>query len=291
MGAGDRVHGVRFDAPHNYHRESREAVYAWMARWLQGAAPAPRLEERPFTPETLADLLVFHQRPMPEGAVRAEALTKNWIDAAVQQLSTTPMDVRARGLRHALGYGVAPSRSASPPSAPQSRTVVMASADPELERQLRSRGFSIRKVDYTPFDAEAAAKIPHFDTYNRTSASQRVADIVETLRASPGSALVASGDAALAGLLAAAVETGRSAVLDVDGFDTSSDAAFVDRLYMPGLRRAGDVSTAAQLAGTRLVIHNAGEKFVVAGVRARSEKLQPREIVELLRSPQTKERR
>ena len=35
MGAPDRVHGVRFDAPHNYNRESREAVYAWMARWLR----------------------------------------------------------------------------------------------------------------------------------------------------------------------------------------------------------------------------------------------------------------
>ena len=36
LGAPDRVHAVRFDAEHNYNqRQSREAMYAWMARWLQ----------------------------------------------------------------------------------------------------------------------------------------------------------------------------------------------------------------------------------------------------------------
>ena len=80
-----------------------------------------------------------------------------------------------------------------------------------------------------------------FDTYNRTAASQRVADIVEALRATPDAVLVAAGDAALAGLLALAIETERRAVLDVGDFDTASDAAFVERLYMPGLRRAGDL--------------------------------------------------
>ena len=61
-GAADRVHAVRFEAPHNYNRESREAVYAWMARWLQNAPADVRREERAFTPDPLPDLLVFHQR-------------------------------------------------------------------------------------------------------------------------------------------------------------------------------------------------------------------------------------
>ena len=59
------------------------------------------------------------------------------------------------------------------------------------------------------------------------------------MRALPEAALVASGDAALAGLLASAIEPGRIAILDVGAFDTSSDADFVERLYVPGLRRAG----------------------------------------------------
>src|SRR5262249_22583880 len=34
-GAENRVQAVRIDAPHNFNQASREAVYAWMARWLK----------------------------------------------------------------------------------------------------------------------------------------------------------------------------------------------------------------------------------------------------------------
>ena len=282
-GAADRVHGVQFDAPHNYNRDSREAVYAWMARWLQDAPADVRREERPFTPDPLPDLLVFHRRAMPQHAVTAEQLTTNWIEAARRQLSSTPLDVRARTLRHALGYGLEEraEKPVRPAASGRRRTVIVAGVDAAAERQLRSAGFTIKNVDFTPFDADEAEKIPMFDTYNRTAASQRVADIVEALRAAPEAALVAAGDTALAGLLALAIEPGRRAVLEIGQFDATSDAAFVERLYMPGLRRAGDVSTAAQMAGDRVVIHNAGANFPVTGVR--QQKLSAAEIVALLK--------
>lgn len=272
-GAADRVHAVRFEAPHNYNRESREAVYAWMARWLQDAPADVRREERPFTPDPLPDLLVFHQRSVPQNAVDATTLTTNWIDAARRQLSSTPLEVRARALRHALGFGPPLPVSTTPVQPSRRRTVIVAGIDEELEKQLRSARFDVKTINFTPFDAEEAAKIPHFDTYNRTAASQRVADIVAALRDNPDAALLATGDIALAGLLAAAIEHGRQAILDVGDFDTSSDAAFIDRLYIPGLRRAGDLSTAAQLAGDRLVIHNAGARFTLEGAPVRREKI------------------
>ncbi len=284
-GAADRVHGVQFDAPHNYNRDSREAVYAWMARWLQGAPADVKREERAFTPEPLPDLLVFHQRPVPDGAVTAAQLTENWIAAARGQLAALPLDARARALRLALGYGSSSPDAATPAAAGRRRTAVVAGADPALERQLRSAGFVVKAIDFTPFDAAEAEKIPHFDTYNRTAASQRVADIVEALRLAPDAVLVASGDSALAALLASAIEPGRKMVLDVGDFDTTSDAAFVDRLYIPGLRRAGDLSTALALAGDRIAIHNAGGTFTLSGASVRREKLTPREIVGLLKKP------
>ena len=37
FGAESKVHAVRFTAEHNYNKDSREAMYAWMARWLQNA--------------------------------------------------------------------------------------------------------------------------------------------------------------------------------------------------------------------------------------------------------------
>src|SRR5688572_26695200 len=282
-GAAGRVHAVQFEAPHNYNRDSREAVYAWMARWLQDAPADVRREERPFTPDPLPDLLVFYQRAIPQNAVDATKLTTNWIAAARQQLSSTPLEVRARALRHALGFGPPLPVSTTPVPPSRRRTVIVAGIDAELEKQLRSARFDVKTIEFTPFDAEEAAKIPLFDTYNRTAASQRVADIVAALRENPDAALVATGDFALAGLLATAVEHGRQAILDVGDFDTSSDAAFVERLYLPGLRRAGDLSTAAQVAGDRLVIHNAGPRFTLEGAQVRREQLTPREIVALLR--------
>jgi hypothetical protein len=295
MGAPDRVHGVRFDAPHNYNQSSREAVYAWMARWLQNAPSDVRREERTFTADPLPDVLVFHHRPPPDGALTPAALTTNWIDNARRQLSTTPLEVRARALRHALGIGE-PS-TASPVGANRNarRTVLASGLGPAVEQQLRSAGFTIKNIEFTPFDADEAAKIAHFDTYNRTAASQRVADIVDAMRAAPEAPVVASGDAALAALLALSVEPAlppkgdqphaprTRAVVDVGDFDTGSDAAFVERLYIPGLRRAGDLSTAAAMAGDRLVIHNAGERFQLNGAAVRRQKLTAGEIIALLR--------
>lgn len=284
MDAADRVHAVRLEAVHNYNRDSREAMYNWMARWLQGAPANVRRSETAFTPAALPDLLVFHQRPLPTSAVTDAQLTANWIDAATRQLPSTPMETRARALRHALGFGEASPAPAQPHRGRRrGRTVLVAGIDADLERQIGAAGFAVKGVEFTPFDAEEASKIPHFDTYNRTAASQRVADIVAAMRADPEAALVASGDAALAGLLASAVEPGRSAVLDVGVFDTASDASFVDRLYTPGLRRAGDLSTAAAMAGDRVVVHNAGERFTLSGRPVRREKLSGRELIAWLR--------
>jgi hypothetical protein len=283
LGATDRVHGVRFEAPHNYNRDSREAVYAWMARWLQGAPADVKREERTFTPEPLGDLLVFFQRPMPDTAVSADTLTRNWIDAARRQIETTSSETKARALRLALGYGDASAVAKPMSAARRTRTVLAAGADPELLSSLKSAGFNVKAIDFTPFDEVEADKIPHFDTYNRTSASQRVADIVAAMRAAPGAILVAAGDMGLAGLLASAVETDRVAILDVANFDASSDVAFVERLYIPGLRRAGDLSTAARLSGRGVVVHNAGSAFKVEGVDVRAAKLSPREIIDLLK--------
>ena len=281
-GAADRVHAVRIDAPHNYNRESREAVYAWMARWLQNAPADVRREEQNFTPDPLPDLLVFHQRAVPQNAVTEAQLTTYWIDAARRQLSTMSPETRGRALRHALGFGL-PVVARPPSTVTRARTVLVAGNEPALDRELRSAGLTVKSIEFTPFDAEEASKIEHFDTYNRTAASQRVADIVAAMRALPDAMLVLTGDAALAGLLASSVETGRLAILDVGDFDTSSHAAFVERLDVPGLRRAGDLTTAAIVAGNRVFIHNAGERFTLSGAKVRRERLKPREIVEMLR--------
>ena len=73
------------------------------------------------------------------------------------------------------------------------------------------------------------------------------------------------------------------AVVDVGQFDTSSDAAYVDRLYIPGIRRAGDLQTAVSMATGRILIHNAGPSFDVTGPTLLPQRLSVREIVKRLK--------
>ena len=123
----------------------------------------------------------------------------------------------------------------------------------------------------------------HFETYNRTAAGRRVEEVVMAVNANPGAAIVADGDAALAALLATAVRSVPVAILDVGRFDTSSDTGYLDRLYIPGLRRAGDLQTAASLARGKILVHNAGDRFAVKGIESQPRQLTPAEIVSRLR--------
>src|SRR5712692_874494 len=175
FGAESHVDAVQFQAPHNYNRDSREAVYGWMARWLENAPADAHVSERLFTPDRLTNLLVFHGRPLPDGALTSNELTEAWIASARRQIVTSPPEVLRSALLHALALerpskaGVARTfRSAV------KGTVVLATEDQDVAPALIRNGFFVRSVHRTPFDGEAAASIEHFETYNRTAASQRV---------------------------------------------------------------------------------------------------------------------
>jgi len=283
-GNQDRVQAVRFYAEHNFNRDARETMYGWMAQWLQGAPAGAVRPERPFTVESDADLLVFHERPLPDGLLTPSELTAWWIAAARRQLAATPADVRTQALRHALGYGNETPVTAPARPAAATKTVLVANVSTTLSAALRSNGYTVRPITFSPFDAKAAAQTPHFDTYNRTQAATRVADIIAAVRANPGAPLIATGNAALAGLLAVSIAPVPFAVLDVDRFDTSSDTALLERFYVPGLQRAGGLQTAATAAAGRVLVHDAGTAFRLDGIDIRQAPLTPAAIVNLLRS-------
>jgi hypothetical protein len=284
FGARDHVKAIRLNAPHNYNRESREAMYAWMARWLKGAPADVEVKEKDFRPDPLPELMVFANRPRPEGVVSTAELTENWITAAKRQLGGANVEANRRALLHALGFEHQETARTSTSGKP---VIVLATEDPNVEKAASRAGFAVKRVTFTPFDEKAAAEISQFETYNRTPASQRVADLVAALSKEPSAILIADGDAGLAGLLAAAVVPVQRAILDVGRFDLSSDAAFLDRLYIPGLRRAGDLRTAAGMAQGRFFVHNAGDRFSLDGQATHAEKLTPEQILNLLKGRQS----
>ena len=284
LDAEDRVRAIRVDAEHNYNKPSREAMYAWMVRWLKNAPAGERIAERGFSVDPLQNLLVFYDRPRPPTAVTQAQLTERWIERAKHQLTTSTTQDRATALHHALGLTPVVRPMGAPDASRGRPTVLIDTPDPALERELARRGYRTAVIPFTPFDEGAAAKVRHFETYNRTPASERVADVVKALNDHPGAAIVARGDAALAALLASVFDRPRAAVLDVDGFDPSSDDAYLKRLFVPGLRRAGGMETA--VAGTRgVLIHNSAGHFASIardGVTVESRRLTPREIAEAL---------
>jgi hypothetical protein len=279
FGAESKVHAVRFTADHNYNKDSREAMYAWMARWMQNAPADVRRPERSFTPDPLTDLLVFYGRPMPGTALLPGQFTERWIDAARAQLASADRAVLQSALRHALGFGAEPAVANVPAPRPLPRVAIVAGTDAATDAALTKAGFEVRPLAFTPFDADAAGKIRHFDTSNRTAASQRVSDIVEAIRKSPSATLIAAGDAALPAMLAAAVVPIARVVVDVDGFNTSNDLEFLERLYIPGLRRAGDLQTASSMFRGEVIAHDTREGFLVQRVRMTPNQLTPQQIV------------
>lgn len=115
-----------------------------------------------------------------------------------------------------------------------------------------------------------------FDTYNRTDLAERVHDILVAAGYldSRGDvsevALVGSGKAGLWCLLAGPFAPNvTSTVADAAGLDMSSDDAFLDDLYVPCLRHAGDFRTAMALAAPfRLFVHNTQQRFDASWARA-----------------------
>ncbi len=83
--AADRVSYAQFDAPHNYHRESREAVYGWFAHWLQGRADTTPIKEKSPGSLALTDLLVFYGLPRPANELNEQQLTASLIQSRRRQ--------------------------------------------------------------------------------------------------------------------------------------------------------------------------------------------------------------
>lgn len=96
LGAEDKFRAVRFDYGHNYNQTSREAVYAWLARWLLGRPEADKIAEQPYTKEPDAALRVFPEGKYPADALSEADFTAAWISARKGKLlAFEPKDTNA----------------------------------------------------------------------------------------------------------------------------------------------------------------------------------------------------
>ncbi|HWC76250.1 MAG TPA: acetylxylan esterase, partial [Blastocatellia bacterium] len=91
--AEDRVSAVQMNAPHNYNKQSREAMYSWFGRWLLKIGSEQEIKEKSFRSEALTDSLVFYGIERPVKAVNGEQLRDYLIGGARERLdSLKPRD-------------------------------------------------------------------------------------------------------------------------------------------------------------------------------------------------------
>ena len=77
--AEDRIHHIQVDAEHNYNKESREAVYAWFAKWLLGVEDTSAYKEVPYEVESDDALLMFSDQDLPKHTLKQEEILPAWV--------------------------------------------------------------------------------------------------------------------------------------------------------------------------------------------------------------------
>ena len=320
LDAASNVEWRQFDSPHNYHLDSREAVYAFFGNRILGGTDEGAYAERSMRPDQLSSLLYLWGRPLPEGAVTFDELVRQRIaDSEADTLELAVSDAasleRARAafrerlalaiLAEAPDAGTVDSRqlegnelvlgrsgrgdrvpakfvNADSRKAPPTLLVhadgKAAAEGSEIGRALIGQGVPVLMIDaFQTGTAMTERDIPgagrnaerYYHVFNRSDDANRVQDIftaVAFLRDHSGVErvrIVGAGRAGLWALLAAALDGRVGAVAaDLDQFDAATDMSYVDGLFIPGLRRAGDFrAVATLLSDASVLLHNGHEAF------------------------------
>ncbi len=91
-GKGDQVEVVQIDAPHNYNRLSREAVYRFFAKHNPGLTDSRELTEHDIDVPMVQELAVLSNRALPADANTLAGVSAGWQMAALKQNNQAPLD-------------------------------------------------------------------------------------------------------------------------------------------------------------------------------------------------------
>jgi dienelactone hydrolase len=102
-GKPELVESVQINAPHNYNRNSREAMYRFFGKFVLGDADAAKFSEKPFKVEKLGDLLALMGRNQPDNALHFDQLLDEWITNARRRNAALAPAVLREHLAYVLG--------------------------------------------------------------------------------------------------------------------------------------------------------------------------------------------
>jgi len=276
-GKGENVGTLLLDAPHNYNKANREAMYAFFGKHVLGENDASKLKEKGIRIEKLQDMLVLHNRKLPDNAVTAQQLFDNWIRFSQDQTEYSrerlaialaaewPKEVitEADAGHIILGRpgkgdripGIFVKGTNPPVLVIHPDGAAAARQTPEVAHLLQS-GRSVLMIDAFQTGTAVAPRdksVKMFLTFNKSDDANRVQDILTSLAwlNTPKTQLVGLGKAAIWCLFAAAVAP-QPVDLQADlGNFSGTDQDFIDNFFVPDIQRAGGLRAAKQLEGVK----------------------------------------
>ena len=316
LGAPASFEFTQFDAPHNYHQGSREAVYRFFGKTVLGDNDPTHFAEKNFRLPDPAEQLALWNRALPANALtEAKYVEERIREANVETLLLSPRNASTlhqarQAFRERLAFAVLafepaaneilaelveelpngeklvigrrgsgqripavllhaqkPNPAAKPTLLvhPEGGAWALSSSMTRdgLIARLLAAGGDVMAIDAfqlahasAPRDIAGAGRNAekYFTTFNRTDAANRVLDVVTAIpfaRQRMGAEqinLVCLGETGPWCALARALASGSIRLAaDLNQFDASKDEEYVEKLFIPHLRKAGDFRAAATL--------------------------------------------
>lgn len=284
-GKGGEVETILIDAPHNYNKASREAVYRFMAKKVLHDPDPSKYSEQRIRQEKLQDMMVFAGRALPSNAVSYEQLFANWVREAKRQNDSI---LNPKELRDRLSLALATKWPASVEQETTGEQVVLsrpgvgdrvpgvllkgkrgatlvvhpdgagAARKSAQAMQAAEAGRTVLAIDAFQTGSAVAPRDGshrHFLTFNRSDDANRVQDIITAiayLRQTGESDIrvVGIGRAAVWATFAAAVsEVPVQLQAPLESF-RGEDQDYLDLFFVPGIQRAGGLRAAEMLVGS-----------------------------------------
>jgi len=262
---GAQVEAVQIDAPHNYNKDSREAVYKFFAKHMLKASDMTAYTEKSIRVEQPQNMLALHGRSLPGGSLTYDGLFAQWRSSSDAQMKTASAAEKRRLLKLALGVEWADDviHQNGALARPKVKDRVPArwtpgKGSPILAVNAGNETGGGRPILAIDAFQTGSAKAPrnrghrHFLTFNHSDDQARVQDILTALRwlgtqATGTPELVCGGQASVWCRFAAAVAPVKVNLRDSGFAFAGTDREFEEHFFVPGIQRAGGWQAALAL--------------------------------------------
>ena len=274
------------DAPHNYNRKAREAVYRFFAKHLLEDPKYDDYVEQGAPIEKLQDMLGLMNHPLPAGALGYEGLFNEWQAMARAQFEASQISSLRTRFQQSIGVewpsavleekqpdgslrlGRAGAGDRIPakllpgvgtPALVVDPNGMKAAATSSAVAKLQSEGRAVLLIDAFQTGSAVAPRdrsATHFLGFNLSDDANRVQDIVTALAflhrqaGSQPITLIAIDRAAVWCLFAAAVTPLPVKLDNLPQNFHGSDQEFLSEFNVPGIQRQGGLEAAMKLVQT-----------------------------------------